>query len=36
MWLPVHVSHPVKNGKQKTNIKGQEKQKKNSRKLKDN
>ncbi|PNF21482.1 Transmembrane 6 superfamily member 1 [Cryptotermes secundus] len=36
MWLPVHVSHQVKNGKQKTNRKGQEKQKKNPRKLKEN
>lgn len=36
MWLPVHVSHQVKNGKQKTNSKGQEKQKKNPRKLKEN
>jgi hypothetical protein len=36
MWLPVHVSHQVKNGKQKTNNKGQEKKKKNPSKLKEN
>jgi hypothetical protein len=35
IWLPVHVIHQVKNEKQKSNIKGLEKQK-NSRKLKEN
>jgi hypothetical protein len=36
MWLPVHVGHQVKNGKQKSNSKAQVKQKRNSRKLKEN
>jgi hypothetical protein len=36
MWLPIQVSHQVKNEKRKTSSKGQEKQKKNSRKLKEN
>jgi hypothetical protein len=36
LWLPVQARHQVQHEKQKTNSKGQEKQKKSSKKLKEN